>query len=310
MSNEKKIYDVVIVGAGPAGLTAAIYACRAEKKTLVLEAKTFGGQIVNTKDIENYPGKMGVSGFELAKSMYDQATKLGAEFEFEKVVKISDSKSEKKIETEDDVYFAKSVIIATGAKNRKLGLLDEERLTGRGVSYCATCDGAFYKGKVVAVQGGGNVAVEDAIYLSDLCEKVYLIHWLDEFQADEKTVSRLKELKNVEIILGFSVSELETNEAKKLEKIKIKAKDSEEERELEVSGLFVAIGQIPETEAFSELVKTDQFGYFAAKEDCLTNVPGIFVAGDCREKTARQLVTATSDGAVSAMAAIDYLNKN
>lgn len=186
MSDENH-YDVIIVGAGPAGLTSAIYACRAEKKTLVLEKNAFGGQIVSTKDIENYPGKMGVSGFELAKEMYDQAIKLGAKFEFEKVTKISNLESgEKKVETEDDVYLAKAVIIATGAKNRQLGLENEERLTGRGVSYCATCDGAFYKGKTVAVQGGGNVAVEDAIYLSDLCEKVYLVHWLNEFQADEK----------------------------------------------------------------------------------------------------------------------------
>ncbi|MBR3368677.1 thioredoxin-disulfide reductase [Candidatus Saccharibacteria bacterium] len=309
MSDENH-YDVIIVGAGPAGLTSAIYACRAEKKTLVLEKNAFGGQIVSTKDIENYPGKMGVSGFELAKEMYDQAVKLGAKFEFEKVTKISNLESgEKKVETEDDVYFAKAVIIATGAKNRQLGLKNEERLTGRGISYCATCDGAFYKGKTVAVQGGGNVAVEDAIYLSDLCEKVYLVHWLDEFQADEKNVSRLKSLKNVEIILGFSVSELEIDETKKLSKVKIKAKESDEERELEVSGLFVAIGQIPETEAFSELIKTNKFGYFDSKEDCLTNVPGIFVAGDCREKSVRQLVTATSDGAISAISAISYLNK-
>lgn len=308
MSDENH-YDVIIVGAGPAGLTSAIYACRAEKKTLVLEKNAFGGQIVSTKDIENYPGKMGVSGFELAKEMYDQAIKLGAKFEFEKVTKISNLESgEKKVETEDDVYFAKAVIIATGAKNRQLGLENEERLTGRGISYCATCDGAFYKGKTVAVQGGGNVAVEDAIYLSDLCEKVYLVHWLDEFQADEKNVSRLKSLKNVEIILGFSVSELEIDETKKLSKVKLKAKDSDEERELEVFGLFVAIGQIPETEAFSELIKINEFGYFDSKEDCLTSVPGIFVAGDCREKTVRQLVTATSDGAISALSAIKYLN--
>lgn len=309
MSDENH-YDVIIVGAGPAGLTSAIYACRAEKKTLVLEKNAFGGQIVSTKDIENYPGKMGVSGFELAKEMYDQAIKLGAKFEFEKVTKISNLESgEKKVETEDDVYLAKAVIIATGAKNRQLGLENEERLTGRGVSYCATCDGAFYKGKTVAVQGGGNVAVEDAIYLSDLCEKVYLVHWLNEFQADEKNVSRLKSLKNVEIIFGFSVSKLEIDEAKKLSKVKLKAKDSDEERELEVSGLFIAIGQIPETEAFSELIKTNEFGYFDSKEDCLTNVPGIFVAGDCRKKSVRQLVTATSDGAISAISAINYLNK-
>ena len=308
--NDENRYDIIIVGAGPAGLTAAIYACRAKKKTLVLEAKTFGGQIINTKNVENYPGKMGVSGFELAKDMYDQAVELGTKFEFEKVTKISNLESgEKKVETEDDVYFAKAVIIATGAKNRQLGLENEERLTGRGISYCATCDGAFYKGKIVAVQGGGNVAVEDAIYLSALCEKVYLIHRRNEFRADEKNVSRLKSLKNVEIILGYQVSELLADETTKLKKIKLKAKDSDAERELEVSGLFVAIGQIPETEAFSELVKTDQFGYFASKEDCLTNIPGIFVAGDCREKSVRQLVTATSDGAISAMAAIDYLNR-
>jgi len=305
---EAKIYDIVIVGAGPAGLTAAIYARRAEKKTLVLEAKTFGGQIVSTQDIENYPATMHISGFELAKKMYDQAVELGAEFEFEHVTKISKHNEYKKITTGDDDYLAKTVIIATGAKNRQLGLKNEERLIGRGVSYCATCDGAFYHNKSVAVQGGGNVAVEDAIYLSGLAKKVYLIHWIDQFQADEKIVSRAKSIKNVEIILEHSVSDLILNENKKLSGIKIKNRNDRKEQILDVDGLFVAIGQVPATAEFSEFCNLDNYGYIKSDESCKTNIEGVFVAGDCREKTVRQLVTATSDGAIAAISAIKYLD--
>lgn len=306
------MYDVIIVGAGPAGLTAAIYTCRAEKKTLVLEAVSYGGQIINTRDIENYPAAMHISGYDLATKMYEQAMELGAEMKFERVIKIRDDNNDdagvKTVVTSDGEYQARAVILATGAENRKLGLPGEEELTGRGVSYCATCDGAFYKGRVVAVQGGGNTALDDVVYLADIAEKVYLVHRRDEFRADAKLVEQVQKLPNVEMVLGYTVGELIAGEDGKLRAIKVGSKAGDE-RELEVAGLFVAIGQVPETENFADTIKTDAVGYIDAGEDCLTGIPGIFVAGDCRVKGVRQLVTATGDGAVAAMAAVGWLNR-
>ena len=275
---------MIIGGAGPAGLTAAIYTCRAEKNTLVLEAVTYGGQIVNTRDIENYPAAMHISGFDLADKMYKQALELGAEVKFERVLKIRDCDGElcdaggkfsdgdgmtglKEVVTSDEVYHARAVILATGAENRKLGLSGEEELTGRGVSYCATCDGAFYKGRVVAVQGGGNTALDDVVYLSDIAEKVYLVHRRDEFRADAKLVEQVRGLPNVEMVLGYTVRELMAGEDGKLQAMMV-ANKAGDERELEVAGLFVAIGQIPETENFADTIKTDEAGYVLAGEDC------------------------------------------
>ena len=295
------MYDIIIVGAGPAGLTSAIYARRAMKSVLVLEALSYGGQIINTLSIENYPAMPGVSGFDFATNLYNQAKDLGADIKFEKVLEIKDG-SLKKVVTSKGSYECKCVIIATECENRKLGLPLEEELTGRGISYCATCDGNFYKGKIVAVVGGGNTALEDALYLSDIASKVYLIHRREEFRGEESTLNLLKKKGNIEFILNSNVTKLVGNE--KLEKIIVN-----DDKEMEVSGLFIAIGKIPENENFRKLIDLDDNGYIDSSEDCHTNVSGIFVAGDARKKDLRQLVTATSDGAVAANEAIKYINE-
>ena len=298
-------YDIIIIGAGPAGLTSAIYARRANKNVLVLEAKSYGGQIINTLDIENYPVEEHISGFEFATKLYNQAKNLGAEIVFEKVVDINDLGNEKEVVTTKNTYKAKAIIIATGSENRKLGLPNEDELVGKGISYCATCDGAFYKKKTVAVVGGGNTALEDALYLSDIVEKVYLIHRRDEFRGEESTINHLKEKDNVEFIYNSNVTKLNAND--RLESIEVTNKDGST-KTIEVSGLFVAVGRIPENQNFAKIVELDETGYVKAGEDCHTNVPGIFVAGDNRVKEVRQLVTATSDGAVAATAAVKYIN--
>lgn len=295
------MYDIIIVGAGPAGLTSAIYARRAMKSVLVLETLSYGGQIINTLSIENYPALPNVSGFDFATNLYNQAKELGADVRFEKVLEINDG-SLKKVVTSKESYECKSVIIATGCDNRKLGLDLEEELTGRGISYCATCDGNFYKGKIVAVVGGGNTALEEALYLSDIASKVYLIHRREEFRGEETTLNLLKKKENVEFILNCNVTKLIGNE--KLEKIVIN-----NDKEIDVSGLFIAIGKIPLNDGFKKLINLSDDGYVLATEDCHTNVPGIFVAGDVRKKDLRQLVTATSDGAVAASEAIKYINE-
>ena len=300
------MYDVLIIGAGPAGLTAAIYACRAEKSTLVLEAKTYGGQIINTPDIANYPVAPGISGFDFATTLYNQAKDLGAEVNFEKVTEVRDG-DVKTVVTPKNTYEAKTVIVATGAENRKLGVEGEDKLIGRGVSYCATCDGNFFRKKVVAVAGGGNTAVEDALYLADLAEKVYLIHRRDAFRADAALVSKLKERDNVELVLNANVTKLLYEQ--RLQGVEVTDKFTGETKVLDVAGLFVAVGQVPENQNFAKLIDLDKSGYAIAGEDCLTKVPGIFVAGDNRVKDVRQLITAASDGAVAATAAIKYLNE-
>ena len=301
------MYDIIIIGAGPAGLTAAIYARRASKTVLVLEALSYGGQIINTPDIENYPAAMHISGFDFATKVYEQAQELGAEFVFEKAVGIRDNGGTKEVVTEDNTYTCKALIIATGSENRKLGIENEEALVGRGVSYCATCDGAFYRGKTVAVAGGGNTALEDALYLSDLAETVYLIHRRDAFRGDEATVSALKERKNVKFIYNSNVTKLIAD--KRLTAVEFTDKNTGAVTTLEINGLFVAIGRIPENQNFAQLIKLDGSGYVEAGEDCLTNVPGIFAAGDNRTKSVRQLVTAAADGAVAATAAVKYVQE-
>ena len=300
------MYDIIIIGAGPAGLTSAIYARRASKKVLVLEAKTYGGQIINTLDIENYPAEEHISGFDFATKIYNQAKSLGAEIFFEKVVNINDLGKEKEVETTKNKYKAKAIIIATGSENRKLGLDNEDSLVGKGISYCATCDGAFYRKKVVAVVGGGNTALEDALYLADIAEKVYLIHRRDEFRGSESTVKLLKEKDNIEFIYNSNVTKLNAEE--KLKSIEVTNKDGSV-KNIDVDGLFVAVGRIPENQNFAKVINLDDSGYAIASEDCHTNTPGIFVAGDNRVKEVRQLVTATGDGAVAATAAIKYINE-
>lgn len=299
------MYDIIIVGAGPAGLTSAIYAKRASKKVLVLEANSYGGQIINTLDIENYPGDNHISGFDLATNMYNQAKELGAEIKFEKVVEIKNSSKYKEVITPNNKYKCKALILATGSENRKLGLSNEDELIGKGVSYCATCDGAFYKDKIVAVVGGGNTAIEDALYLTDICKKVYLIHRRDTFRGEEATINKLKEKDNITFIYNSNVTKL--NAKDKLESIIVTDKEGNNE-ELEVSAIFIAVGRIPENQNFAKIIKLDEKGYVIAKENCHTNRRGIFVAGDARSKDLRQLVTATADGAVAATESIKYIN--
>lgn len=298
------MYDIIIIGAGPAGMTASIYARRALKKVLVLEAISYGGQIINTLDIENYPVESHISGFDFSTKLYNQAVELGAEFIFEKCIKVDKNDSSFEVFTTSSQYQCKSLIIATGADNRKLGLDKEVEFIGKGLSYCATCDGAFYKKRDVAVVGGGNTALEDALYLSNICNKVYLIHRRDEFRGDNSVVEKIKGKTNIDLIYNSNVSKLIGDE--RLNAIEISNLDGSK-KEINVSGLFVAIGKIPENENFKDLIKMDDNGYIIAGEDCHTNIDGIFVAGDNRTKMLRQLVTATSDGAIAATEAIHYL---
>lgn len=299
--------DVLIIGAGPAGLSAAIYVQRAGKHAVCLEALTFGGQIVNTPDIANYPGIQNISGFDFAMGLYNQATSLGAEVVFEKATGIVDDGDVKTVKTASGKEFqAKAVIIATGAKNRHLGIDREEDLTGAGVSYCATCDGAFFKGKDVAVNGGGNTALEDALFLSNYCNKVYIIHRRDAFRGEPQNLKAVSDKENVEFILNSTVEELKGEP--KLSSVVVKDKNTGETREIEVSGLFIAIGQEPDNQDFSDIVELDKAGYISADESCKTKTSGVFVAGDCRTKQVRQLTTAASDGAVAALAACTYID--
>ena len=299
-------YDVVIVGAGPAGLTAAIYARRASKTVLVLEAKAWGGQIINTPDIENYPVVAHISGADFANDLYQQATALGAEVRLEKVVGVEDLGAVRRVRSTQEEYEAGAVILATGSENRRLGVDREQELIGKGVSYCATCDGNFFRRRDVAVVGGGNTALEDALYLADLANKVYLIHRRDSFRGEEATVARLREKQNVEFVFNATVTALLGD--KRLSGVELTDKFSGEKRELEVKGLFVAVGRVPENECFRELIEVDGSGCAVAGESCRTKVPGVFVAGDNRTKEVRQLVTAAADGAVAATEAVRYLN--
>ena len=298
--------DIIIIGAGPAGLTAAIYARRAAKSVLMLEAKGYGGQIINTPHIENYPVAAHISGFDFATKVYEQAKALGAEFKFEKALEIRDNGETKTVVTPKNEYEAKAVIIATGSENRKLGVEGEDRLIGRGISYCATCDGAFFRKKNVAVVGGGNTALEDALYLANIAEKVYLIHRRDSFRGEEATAEKLRQRDNIELVLNSQVTKL--NAEKRLQSVEVTDKQGNT-RTLEVSGLFVAVGRVPENKSFENLIELDGAGYAASAENCRTKTPGVFVAGDNRQKEVRQLVTAASDGAVAATEAVKYLNE-
>ena len=300
-----KQYDIVIVGAGTAGLSAAIYAVRAGKSVIVLEATTHGGQIVNTPEVENYPGIQKISGFEFANNLYEQAKSLGAEVIYEKVIGIEVNGEEKIVHTTKEDYQAKAVILATGAKNRPLGLEHEKEWIGAGISYCAICDGMFYRGKDVAVAGGGNTALEDAIFLTNYCRKVYLIHRRDAFRGEEKLLQTLKEKPNVEFVLNANITRLIGEDG--VDGVEVEDKNTHEKRVIDVMGLFVAIGQMPENSEFINVVDLDKSGYIEAKEDCKTKTKGIFTAGDCRTKKVRQLATAASDGAIAALAACEYI---
>ena len=298
------MYDIIIIGGGPAGLTAALYACRANKKALVIEKETFGGQITFSPKVENIPGFISLTGNEFAEKLVEQVLEQGADVESCEAIEIRDGEI-KTVVTDDGEYQGKSVIIATGAKHRMLGIDGEERFVGEGISFCAVCDGAFYKNKTVAVVGGGNSALQEAILLSDTAKKVYVVQNLDFFTGEKKLVEQLEQLENVEIILGVTVdSFVGDNE---LEGIVIK-NSAGETRKLELDGLFVAIGLIPQNEAFKNVVKLDGRGYAEVDESCETETKGIFVAGDCRTKKIRQVTTAAADGAIAALAACDYVD--
>lgn len=299
------MYDILIVGAGTAGLSAAIYGVRAGKSVLVLEASVYGGQIINTPEIENYPGIKHISGFEFATNLYEQAIDLGAEVKYEKVLSIKDEGDNKVLVTERNEYIGKTIILATGAKNRPLGLEREGELIGRGISYCATCDGGFYRKKAVAVNGGGNTALEDANFLASYCSKVYIIHRRDSFRGEAKLLETLRTKENVEFVLNSVITDL--NAPDSLESISVLNLETKEERQIMVEGLFIAIGQMPENDIFSNVINLDNKGYIVGQEDCKTNIDGIFVAGDTRTKSIRQLATAASDGAIAALAACEYI---
>lgn len=301
------MYDIIIVGAGPAGLTAAIYARRAEKSVLLIEKGAFGGQITFSPKVENYPGFASLSGNELADHFVEQALGLGADVEIETVTSLEDCGTYKVVHTEDgNTYEARAVIIAAGAKHRHLGLPNEEIHLGEGISFCAVCDGAFYKGKTVALVGGGNSALQEAILLSEGCEKVVVVQNLDFLTGEQALQDILAKRQNVEVLLGTVVEALPATAP--LKSVTLRRVADGHVYDLAIDGLFVAIGLEPENTPFANLAALDERGYIDAGEDCLTATPGVFVAGDCRRKAVRQVTTATGDGAVAAIAACRYID--
>ena len=299
------MYDIIIVGGGPAGLTAATYARRAGKTVLVIEKNAFGGQITWSPKVENFPSVVSVSGAELGDRLLEQAMEQGAEVELEEVVSVSVKGNVKTLRCESGAEFqGKALIIATGARPRMLGLPREEELVGSGVCFCAVCDGAFYKGCDVAVNGGGNSALQDAVLLSEKCSKVYLIHRRDSFRGEAALVELLRNKSNVEFVLEASITALEGEN----ELCGIVVNSKGEQRRIPVQGLFVAIGHAPDNGLFSELIELDGAGYAVSGEDCLTRSAGVFVAGDCRRKSVHQLTTAVADGSVAALAACSWLD--
>lgn len=292
------MYDIIIIGGGCAGLTAAVYAARAGKSVLVIEGNTFGGQITAAPKIENYPAVSSVSGMEFANNLFSQAESAGAQFEFDTVTEIIDGEI-KTVKTEYGCFTAKAVIIAIGSTHKKLNIDGEERLFGLGISYCAVCDGAFFKGKTAAVAGGGNTAFSDALYLSSICKKVYLVHRRSEFRADNVLIRRIQECENVEIITNSVITKIIGEKSV----TGILLDKNGENKEIQTDSLFVAIGLQPESTIYEKLVNVDQNGYIIAGEDCKTSKKGILAAGDCRTKSIRQLTTAAADGANAAIAA-------
>lgn len=302
------MYDIIIVGAGTAGLSAAIYGLRAGKKVLLFEENMYGGRIVNAAHIVNYPAIKEINGFDFATGLYEQAMALGAELKMEAVTSVENGEGFKLVQTAAASYQAKTVILATGSKNKPLGLEHELEWIGSGVSYCATCDGMFYRKKEVAVAGGGNIALEDAIFLADYCNKVYLIYKGSSFPNMDRQLEFLKEKGNVHFLMQSRITRLLGEDH--LEGLEIEEIPTKEKQELELSGLFVAVGEEPSNSRFSNLVDLSQEGYIVAEEDGKTRTEGIYAAGDCRVKKLRQLVTAASDGANAAICACDYINEN
>ena len=302
----ENIYDLAILGAGPAGICAAIYATRAKLNTIWLDKKFVqGGQIVDTYEVDNYPGLPGITGLDLGEAMAGHAAKLGMKPQRETVCSIEAEQGIKVIRTKKNEYRARAVIIACGATHRHLGIPGEEELSGMGVSYCATCDAAFFQDRTVVVVGGGNVAVEDAILLSRTCKKVYLVHRRDELRAEKILQESFFACKNVEIIWDSIPLSIEGTD--KVEALKIQNKKTQEESFIETDGVFIAVGIVPGTEKFKDLVKLDEAGYIVAGEDGITSEPGIFAAGDIRTKNLRQVVTAVADGANAVASVQRYL---
>lgn len=300
------MYDLIIIGSGPAGLGAAIYATRAKLNMIVIEQNMLsGGQIINTYEVDNYPGIPGVSGFDLATKMREHADKLGAEFVNAEVTAFECDGDIKKVTADGKVYEAKTVIIATGASHKKLGVPGEEELSGKGVSYCATCDGAFFKNRDVAVMGGGNVAVEDAIFLARGCRKVYVVHRRDELRADKVLQDALLSAGNVEMVWSSVIKEIEGTDSVK--DILVESRKDGSVRKIDVDGVFIAVGIRPLSGVFDGKVAMDEGGYIKAGETCETSIPGVYAAGDIRTKELRQVVTAVSDGACAVTGVQRYL---
>lgn len=303
------VYDLIIVGSGPAGITAGIYASRAELDFLLIEKNPMsGGQIINTYEVDNYPGMPEITGYDLAERFRKHFDNLGGKSVIGTVISFETTEEKKRLKLENgEVYETKTVIIAAGAVYRKLGVKGEEKYSGLGVSYCATCDGAFFRNKTVAVVGGGDVAVEDAIFLARLCEKVYIIHRRDEFRAAKTLVSRLQDMNNVEIIWNSVVETIIGDEL--VNSVNVKSLEDEKVRNLSVEGVFIAVGTVPDTQIYQKFVAVDENGSIIASEDCKTNVSGVFVAGDVRQKQLKQVITAASDGANAITAVERYLNE-
>ena len=296
------MYDIIIIGCGPAGMTAAIYAARANKKVLILEKETIGGQMSSAPLIENYPGYKNISGSELATNMFDQMIDLGVDFELEEVNEIIGGPL-KKVVTDDNIYETKSVIITTGSKYRKLGLENEDNLIGKGIHFFTSCDGIFFKDKIVAIIGGGNSAVINALTMSDICTKVYIIQNLDKLTAEDILIDKLKQKENVEIITGACVKQIIGDD--NLDSVVVETNGKE--NKIKLDGMFISIGLTPQSEIVKDILKVNKYGYIESN-NCVTDLEGVFVAGDCRDKAFRQITIATSDGTVAATEAINYLN--
>ena len=301
------MFDLIIIGAGPAGLSSAIYAGRAGLDCLILESTMYGGQITSTPEVENYPSVKKIAGWELADNLYQQAMSFGAQFSFETVKSIVDDGALKTVITDENAYIAKTVIIANGAKRKHLNIEGEDEFSGKGVSYCAYCDGSFFKDKTVCVCGGGNTALEDALYLSNLCSKVYLIHRRNEYRAQKHLVDLIQKTEKIVPVLSYVPVKITGSNT--VESIVLKQVESGEEKTLNTDAVFVCIGLFPENTAFSDIIDLDEHGYIISNENCKTSCPGIFAAGDTRTKELRQIVTAASDGAIAATAALSYINQ-
>ena len=302
------MHDIIIVGGGPGGLTAAVYALRAGRSVLVIEKNGFGGQIAYSPKVENIPGTKVISGTEFADQLVEQAMALGADMELENVVKVEADGDVKKVYTEEgSVYEGRALILAVGVKHRMLGLPGEEELVGNGLSFCAVCDGAFYTAQNAAMIGGGNSALQEALLLSDVCSKVTVVQNLPFFTGEKKLADALTARDNVEVYFSTVVTGYQ-QENGSLTGLQLQNTETGEKFAVSVSGAFLAVGLIPENEAFAQLSQLDERGYFAVTEDCRTATPGVFVAGDCRAKRIRQVTTAAADGAVAALAACDYLS--